>query len=522
MRPGSARVGAPHIGWAVLVLTIAAGIVYGPGLNRVFAGDQVSYFAELDGGTSLADGLRLVDYEAARRYGKANDALFRPLMFTWLAAANSLFTYHHVWWNRAQLALHVLVAAALYHVLVTVRPSIFALPAALLFLVSKPSMELALWNHLGGYLIGWILLLIAMAAFIRITRQSPVAPKPLMAVYMLALAAGGFAHETIVLIGIVAGLLLLWSERAKGQGPTIGRVCLYMSPLLLFAVAYGFHAMRVERLTYVDTRPAGIFTGRNLVLLGPKIVEAVVRWTMEIAVPAALEVAASSHERLLKAFAFSFRQPVHVMNAALSFTMLVILARSSSRAHGRRERPLLALLLGALAAYVGLICLGRARGEIHLVPYYLYFFNLLAMVLVYAAVDVSRITSRAGTLAAVVLAALVVLEGADTRAAAVALGDTNADAARYLTRVARFVDAHKSDPHFTFRIVNPPDDLDPLVPLREGYPDDRLAIVSERRTTAILFRRYNDDAGSTNVLDGRELARHSSLFEPPGGVRVAR
>jgi len=498
---------APHVGWAALVLVVAAWAVYGPGLNRVFAGDQLTYFAELDGGTSLADGLRLYDYDATRRYWKSNEALFRPLSFTWLAAANSMFTYHHVWWNRAELGLHALVGIALYQVLVTVRPSIFALGAAVLFVVSKPSIEPALWNHLGGYLCAWILFLIALRAFVRIARHPAVAPTRLRAVCVLAFTAGGFFHETIVPIGAIAGLLLLWHERARGHRPTIGRVCLYLSPLLVFGVAYLFHVMRVERLTYVDTRPGGIFTPRNLVLLAPKIIEAIVRWTTETAVPAALEVYAEPFDRFAKTFAFSAARPMHVMNAVLLFATLAMLASCSSRAHDRQERPLLVFLLAAMAAYVGLICLGRARGEIHLVPYYLYFFHVLAIVLVYAAVDVSRIRAGTAVPAALGLVSLIALQGADTRAVAVSVGRANGDAARYLERVEAFVDAHKAEAGFTFRVVNPPDDLDPLVTLLEGYPDDRPEKVSDHRTTEILFRRYYDEAADVHVLDGGALAR---------------
>src|SRR6185295_9222622 len=97
--------------------------VYSPALNRVFASDQIHYLAELDGRTSLADGLRHYDYAATRRYWKGDDALFRPLLFTWLAVGNRLFSYHHLWWNIANLAIHVLVALVLFRLLIVVGPS---------------------------------------------------------------------------------------------------------------------------------------------------------------------------------------------------------------------------------------------------------------------------------------------------------------------------------------------------------------------------------------------------------------
>src|SRR5262249_43342797 len=94
--------------WVVLTLAAVAWIAYGPALNRVFVDDQIVYLNELHGQTSLAAGLNLYDYAAARRYEKGDDVLFRPLLFVWLAVANHFLSYHHVWWNLATLGLHVL------------------------------------------------------------------------------------------------------------------------------------------------------------------------------------------------------------------------------------------------------------------------------------------------------------------------------------------------------------------------------------------------------------------------------
>ena len=84
---------------------------------------------------------------------KGDDSLYRPLLFVWLAFANWLFSYHHAWWNAANVGLHGLVVLCLFRLLLTIRSSRFAFGAALLFLVMSPSMELVVWHHLGGYLL---------------------------------------------------------------------------------------------------------------------------------------------------------------------------------------------------------------------------------------------------------------------------------------------------------------------------------------------------------------------------------
>jgi len=66
----------------LIIFTVSA---YLPSLDKVFTFDQMSYFLELNGETSLASGFRLFDYEANRQYGKGDEVLYRPLLFTyWL------------------------------------------------------------------------------------------------------------------------------------------------------------------------------------------------------------------------------------------------------------------------------------------------------------------------------------------------------------------------------------------------------------------------------------------------------
>jgi hypothetical protein len=131
----------------------------------VFAADQLMYFAEVGGHDSLALGLRHVDYAISRVYWKGDDLLFRPILFTWLAIANRLFSYHHVWWNMANVALHVGVAVALLGSC-AIHPRSWRCPPPCCF-VLEPPMELVLWNHLGGYLLACLFLAIGLRSFVR-------------------------------------------------------------------------------------------------------------------------------------------------------------------------------------------------------------------------------------------------------------------------------------------------------------------------------------------------------------------
>ena len=158
-------------------------------------------FAELNGRSSLLEGLRHHDYAATRRYWKGDDSLYRPLLFVWLAFANWLFSYHHAWWNAANVVLHGLVVLCLFRLLLTIRSSRFAFGAALLFLVMKPSMELVVWHHLGGYLLACIFLMIGVRAFVQLTGRQERSPSlSVLVTYALAFTTASLFYEAMAVV----------------------------------------------------------------------------------------------------------------------------------------------------------------------------------------------------------------------------------------------------------------------------------------------------------------------------------
>lgn len=475
-----------------LLLSAAAWIVYSPALNRVFVADQLWYFAELGGSTSLADGLRHYDYAATRRYWKGDDALFRPLLFVWLAVLNAAFTYHHAWWNLASLMLHALVGLALYRLLVRIAPAPFAFGAALLFVVLQPQVELVIWNHLGGYLLAALLLVIGLQAFAKMAVAERAVSSGEWVRYALAFTAAALCHEAMVVAAVIAALTVVHVWRRRGRRvPAAGWVAL-AAPPFVFATLYGVHAARVSRLLYVD-RPdgEGILGLANLARAAPATVQALGHWSMEVLVPTALTFGAEPYLRLVKSFTPALERPLQAVNVVVAITLVGALVSSTSREHLRRVAPLLVVVGGALLAYAAIICLGRSAQEaVSAATYYLYLFSVLALVLAYAVVDPRRLTGLRRAAAAISLGVFLLLHAAGTRAVTAEVGRVNAEASRYLKEVARFVDAYRHDPEFTFAIAKPRPHVDPEVRLREGYPDERDAPEHVRRVTEILFSRY--------------------------------
>jgi hypothetical protein len=475
---------------AIGVLCLVVWFLYAPATNRVFAADQIWYFAELDGQRSLQAGLQHYDYAASRRYWKGDDALFRPLLFAWLAAANTALGPRHVAWNIATLAIHMAVVAALYALLISIQPSPFSFLIALLFAVMKPAADLVLWNHLGGYLLAWLCLLIALRAFVLMMQSKDRLPRAHTITFVAAFGAAALLHESMVPVSIVAAMLLVIHARRVRQRLSPLLYSILFAPALVYGTLYVFHLGRVARPAYVDpSGDADSFGASRLLAVIPRTLRTLVDWTMEIALPAALDIRGEAYTRLSVRFEPSMDSASHWFNALLALAAFGILMTCVSRERLRRHAALLIVLATTAVGYAGIIALGRTRSETLAVGYYLYLFSLVTVVIAYAAADLSRLRGVRALASWAVLILLVALHWTETQSVVSRVSAANQPASAYLRNIERFIDAHRHEADFSFATQRA-SALDPEIELVEGYPDDPGAIVRRMRVTEILFRRY--------------------------------
>jgi hypothetical protein len=469
--------------WRVgaIVLGTLAAAIYWPAMNRVFAADQLWYFAEVGGHDSLALGLRHVDYALSRVYWKGDDLLFRPILFIWLAIANRLFSYHHLWWNVANLAIHVGVAVAVLRLLLTIQPSLLALPAAALFLVFEPPMELVLWNHLGGYMLACLFLAVGLRSFVRLTDGSATSYVGFAVAFTLA----GLSYEAMVPIAAAAALMLFVRRRPSGR---VGGRAFLLVPVVTYVLLYAFHLMHAERPGYVDRADGrSPFDIGNIGALLNGIGRMVEAWTRELAMPSALRLWSAPFERFAKDFHISWTDPFQLVNAVVVVAGLVIVVRSVSRGRLRQVAPLVVLLAAAILAYSFVIAFGRSANEVAAITYYSYVFSVLVVPLVYALVDFERLRRPTFVAAAVLLCGFAAIHAIGTAANARGVGRANRDASLFLTRVSAFVDEHRTERDFSFAIEPHAESLDPTIGLVVGYPGDPGNAVLQKRVTEILF-----------------------------------
>lgn len=490
-----------------LLLLLAVTLpVYGSTIDRFFAADQIRYFDEVRNDFRLSSTLRLWDYGAARRAGKGDDPLFRPLTHLLLATETSFFGYHYRSWNLFHLGLHLTVCLLLFELLWTLHPSRFAAAGALLFAVLTANFELAVWNHLSGYLLGDTLFLVSLLAVLRLTRPAATDDRRRWGIVLALTAFGAACCHEIFVVGAAATAAFVLQRRRREEGRIAGsELAVLLAPLALYAMLYAGHAARCERWLWMDHR------GPAPPPLALRIIHTLGLWSWKAWDPWSAEFLLRNCDR----FAWAKESTAGAAPRAL---LLVVLAvglaaclRPGLTRDRLRERAAWVLLLAALlAAYSAMVNFGRAYASD--VTYYGYFFTLIAAALVYSLVDFGRVGRRPALIALVLLLGLSSANALRTFGTARRLAALNAPAIEYFDTLEKFVRDHREEPGFAFA-VRAPDAADPSSYYWKGYPDHPPD--DEKTVSELLYPAYFDPA---LFKTGPDPARHKYvlLWNPPG------
>lgn len=489
-------------------------------MNRMFVTDQIWYFAELEGSQSLWDGLQHYDYVSSRLFMKGDEALFRPLLFTWLAVQNSLFGVHHVLWNITQLLLHFGVVFVLYRLLLTIRPSKEAALFALLFSLMMSGVELVLWNHLGGYLWAFGLAMVGLMGARKLggpniltrTLKGPLRTPPVaepsgsaklddgsterLRAWLLFLGGFGGAclfYEVMAPIAALWAGYVLYENRRSGGRPKPSQMALLFTPVMVFSLLYLSHRVGQDRVFFVDGKgPEGIFSSTNLIHIPGRVGAALVQWLGEAFLPTGVEFTIRAYHRFSKSLEWFSDRPAHLAALVLAVATVWILLRAGKR--WSSEGPFCLTLLLSVMIYATIISFGRTEGDILGIGYYPYFFNLALVIALYALLDFENFDWGPRLASLLVFEVYILMNGFLAFKVCREAAEANRLNHRYFTSVGRFVDSHRHEWGFSFGILHPQVfDPDPTILMEEGYPTDPGVAMRAMRLSHILFRKYYND-----------------------------
>jgi hypothetical protein len=466
--PGISR----RAGLLLALLLVGANVlVFAPSLNRIFVSDQVLYMAELKGSRDFSDGIALCDYSLVRRYTKGDELLYRPLLFVWLAAENTLFGSDHVYWNAANLVLHCVVTLLLWGLLYSIQPSLFSFLFALIFSLLTIQVELVIWCHLGGYL--WACIWMLAGLYCALKGSAPDATRRGMwlAGYCAAFSIGVFFYEIACIMALLTGVYVAFTLRRSSH---ISKPRLYAAlaaPLLLYTLFYIPHFLNAPRLSYrAGFEDNG--TARDAVQLITSVGGGLWRWTRNAFMPESIIWLIRPFERC------QFKVDPWKWSNLILAPLLLLWASLISLPLLRKRAGLLALLALLLIGYVTMIRMGRPYSP----SYYNYLFDLFGAVMIYCTIDFSnaaRAAARKGF--AAVLLIFAAISGYFTYATCSLSHEANLPEHVFLQEVERAVRSHSAEPSFSFAI-DAPEEFNPMLKLTIGYLDrnegvERIALV---------------------------------------------
>ncbi len=450
----------------LILLLICGVLVYRPAMGRFFASDQLMYFVELDGETSLSSGLRLLDYTVVRRFAKGDDALYRPLTFVWLAAGNALFGRDFRAWNAANLAIHLLVAYVLFEVLRRQQRTWFASAFALLFAVLVANFELVTWSHLGGYMLGYGLLLLALLAAREMAQGKRDNQWRWAWMYGVTLLGAMMFHEIAVITSLLVIPYVYFSLYRKPGVRWRGPAMALLAPILIYFSLYAIHALRCERLWWMDPQQ-----GLTPSLFPSRVGQTLWVWIIETLLPGFYNYSSTPFSKSSPVREADWKFLVATVSAAgaLWIGLILCFRRGFTRRRLLEAWPFAALLATIMLAYTGMNCLGRAYAS--LVVYYTYFFALFSAVLLYTLIDFTQLGRRARGWALILLFGLGVANGWQTYKTGCKIEKINAPVANYYEKLHAAVRPYLQDPGFSFVVKDVPPQINPISALAIGYPD---------------------------------------------------
>ncbi|HRU04351.1 MAG TPA: hypothetical protein P5137_01090 [Candidatus Brocadiia bacterium] len=495
-----------------LLISLLVILAYAPALNKVTAADHIGYFAELHGSRSLGAGLALADYANARRYGRGDEVLYRPLMFIVMAVENTLFGTNHRAWNLANLAFHISACVALYFLLQRMQPALLAGMFACWAAVHPGAFEIVVWHHLGGYIIGVALALAAVSQAMAAMTQPQEKGKRRIALCAFFMLLSMLFYELMAIVCFA--LLFIAAAKALRKKLPVSTVAILILPIAGYAALYAAHCSRARRWGYVDRHIPMSEVLSQPVRLSAVVTAVCVRWTLRVTVPTTMSYSTQPTQRIT----------IHNNDRRLAATPdylvlwggLALVWAWSRGWRGLTSRwPWVFLAAVCFGGYAAATCVGRSPREAVSTGYYLYFPTLLGIVGLCAIWPWRSMKLKMRSAVIVALGCVIVLSAAQTSCESFRLHAVEKPADAFLCALNRFVAQHHSEAGFSFRLMGVSPDLDPRITLIEGYPDDPRAPRTRPRLHEILFRPWACAPNPRYILSWDEKNARLKIWKQP-------
>ena len=385
--PISKMWGLQIIGFALIALGVM--LVYYPSLMHCARADQVTYLAEVANRQSWWDlAINTYNLNRHRMFCPGDELLFRPVIYFLLGTERFLFHYTFMGWQAVGIALHLGVIWFLLRLLLTIRCGLGALLATGCFALLYINMEMVIWQHINGYMIFMICLLIALRRWYLLWQGKGDAAKH-VAVFVASVLLGVFTYEVMNIYAVLMiGLLGLLRRDIRKFLPVM------LMPVGIYALASIADALIVKTASWEMERIVheSLNIGQSLYNVCWTL------WFWFFTTVFAVQLPIDFYARNIidpnvQAVVFNIQLNHPASLAALGcLGMLGFCLMLKQASDWRRQCPLLMMLIVMMVIYAAVIVVGRANSRgmwdiLRVDLYYQYLFVLLSVILVFVAVD---------------------------------------------------------------------------------------------------------------------------------------
>lgn len=224
------------LGLQLIAVAVLCCIIYAPALHQPPRADQLIYFY-LNHGVDSLYRLTIGDSAFNRTVLHGDVLLFRPVLYWLLGGETWAFGYHFFFWQLTNLVLHISIASALLLLLRQVtKDGYISFGVALLFAATFAGTEMVAWQHLSGYLLFCLLLMLGLIFFHRYLEAGrPVFGYAAVVLVGLSALAYELGSVAAVLMAATTGWRRLTAARPERAGTVA--LCLACIPLLYAALS---------------------------------------------------------------------------------------------------------------------------------------------------------------------------------------------------------------------------------------------------------------------------------------------
>ncbi|MCK4790673.1 MAG: hypothetical protein KAV87_43460 [Desulfobacteraceae bacterium] len=409
--------------------------------------------------------------------------LFRPLVYFLLGCEQYFFGHEFIYWQAVGILLHMLVLWWLLNILWRIHPGILAAITCLFFSVLLANAELVTWQHVHGYLLCILFMLIAFNQILKL-HQTNILTRNILLKLFTSLLLACFSHEIGPVYCLLFAFYFLITENK------------HPSSLIVAAPCFIYFAANLLDLHFRGSLSAAssqVFQPAN-VLYGLRMFPAALFWWAFIGLFPTLTFTEFAQRTFMYPIfisieGYTFQPSVSllfpaVLGLGLIILYIIYLKKYVTALFIKKNWKVWILLLSVLFSFAFLVCYGRAavKGFERIMVengVYSYFFWIFLTILIYSSLPFGQLKQIKRPVLKIFLLSsmtiLILLNAYGTFRLNTQRNVQSYHQASLFKKIKQLVTSHSMENHFSFAI----------------HPDSQNDLIKYRKRNGPSGRPYN-------------------------------